>query len=103
MIRQCHIRNYSIYLRRFDDGQYYLFSYFEYCGDNYAADMAKMAADPANAEMVGLLQAVSYSACRIERKASGGRRWRKCFIWSEALADRTGFPNRADLNRVSKK
>jgi len=47
MIRQCHIRNYSIFLRRFDDGRHYLFSYFEYVGDDFAADMARMAADPA--------------------------------------------------------
>lgn len=38
---QCNIRNYSIYYR---DG--YLFSYFEYVGEDYAADMAKMAASP---------------------------------------------------------
>lgn len=41
MIKQCNIRNYSIYLR---DG--YLYSYYEYTGDDYDADMAKMAADP---------------------------------------------------------
>jgi L-rhamnose mutarotase len=41
MIGKCNIRNYSIYYK---DG--YLFSYFEYYGDDYAADMAKMAADP---------------------------------------------------------
>ena len=46
MIQQCHIRNYSIYLRQLDDGQHYLFSYFEYTGRDFAADMAKMAADP---------------------------------------------------------
>ena len=46
MIKQCHIRNYSIYLRQLDDGQHYLFSYFEYTGSDFAADMAKMAADP---------------------------------------------------------
>lgn len=46
MIAQCHIRNYSIYLRRLDDGRHYLFSYFEYLGADFAADMAKMAADP---------------------------------------------------------
>ena len=40
MIRKCNIRNYSIY---FKDG--YLFGYYEYTGINYAADMAKMAAD----------------------------------------------------------
>lgn len=41
MITECNIRNYSIYYK---DG--ILFSYFEYIGDNYKADMAKMAADP---------------------------------------------------------
>ncbi len=30
-----------------DDGRHYLFSYFEYTGNDFAADMAKMAADPA--------------------------------------------------------
>ena len=41
MIRECNIRNYSIYYK---DG--FLFSYFEYTGDDYEADMKKMAADP---------------------------------------------------------
>lgn len=41
MIKACNIQNYSIYLR---DG--YLFSYFEYTGEDYDQDMAKMAADP---------------------------------------------------------
>ncbi|MBN1422104.1 MAG: L-rhamnose mutarotase [Planctomycetes bacterium] len=41
MIRECKIRNYSIFTK---DGM--LFSYFEYHGDDFAADMAKMAADP---------------------------------------------------------
>jgi len=41
MIGECNIRNYSIYCR---DGL--LFSYFEYIGGDYEADMAKMAADP---------------------------------------------------------
>ncbi|HWZ50987.1 MAG TPA: L-rhamnose mutarotase [Granulicella sp.] len=39
-ITECNIRNYSIFLR---DG--ILFSYFEYVGENFTADMAKMAAD----------------------------------------------------------
>jgi L-rhamnose mutarotase len=46
MIKECNIRNYSIYLRRLEDGQHYLFSYFEYTGNDFAKDMAKMAADP---------------------------------------------------------
>jgi L-rhamnose mutarotase len=46
-ISACHIRNYTIYLRRLDDGRDWLFSHFEYHGDDFAADMAKMAADEA--------------------------------------------------------
>jgi len=46
MIKQCHIRNYSIYLRKLPGGRHYLFSYFEYTGRDFAADMQKMAADP---------------------------------------------------------
>jgi len=46
MITQCHIQNYSIYLRKLPDGRHYLFSYFEYTGGDFAADMAQMAADP---------------------------------------------------------
>ena len=45
MIAECNIRNYSIYLRKLPDGNHYLFSYFEYHGEDFAADMAKMAAD----------------------------------------------------------
>lgn len=46
MIKKCNIRNYSIYLQKFRKNEYYLFSYFEYVGRNFKADMAKMAADP---------------------------------------------------------
>jgi len=46
IITECHIHNYSIYLRKLPDGKYYLFSYFEYTGDDIKADSAKMAADP---------------------------------------------------------
>lgn len=45
MIHECNIRNYSIYLKRLNDGNYYLFSYFEYTGSDFKTDMAKMAAD----------------------------------------------------------
>ena len=46
MIKTCHLQNYSIYLRQLEDGRLYLFSYFEYTGSDFAADMAKIAADP---------------------------------------------------------
>jgi L-rhamnose mutarotase len=40
-ITRSRIRNYSIYHR-----DHWLFSYFEYTGDDFAADMRRMAADP---------------------------------------------------------
>lgn len=39
-IAECNIRNYSIYLK-----EHTLFSYFEYVGTDYNADMERMAAD----------------------------------------------------------
>ena len=51
MIRKCNMRNYSIYHK---DG--YLFSYFEYTGDDFDADMAKMAADPKTQEWWAIMK-----------------------------------------------
>jgi L-rhamnose mutarotase len=45
MIHACNIRNYTIF--RHDTT---LFAYFEYVGNDFAADMAKMAADPKTQE-----------------------------------------------------
>jgi L-rhamnose mutarotase len=45
MIRKCNIQNYSIFYK---DGL--LFAYLEYVGDDFDADMAKMAADPKTQE-----------------------------------------------------
>lgn len=47
MIEQCHIHNYTIFLRKLADGRAVLFSYFEYTGTDFTGDMATMAADPA--------------------------------------------------------
>ena len=44
-IKECNIQNYSIY---YCDG--YLFSYYEYIGDDYEKDMKKMAEDPKTQE-----------------------------------------------------
>lgn len=41
MIKECKIQNYSIYYR-----DNLLFSYFEYTGNDFDADMQKMADDP---------------------------------------------------------
>lgn len=45
MIHTCNMRNYSIFRHGLT-----LFAYFEYVGEDFAADMAKMAADPKTQE-----------------------------------------------------
>jgi L-rhamnose mutarotase len=45
MIKKCNMQNYSIFHK---DGK--LYAYFEYTGDDFAADMARMAADPKTQE-----------------------------------------------------
>jgi len=51
MIHKCNIRNYSIFHR---EGK--LFAYFEYTGVDFAADMAKMAADPKTQEWWAIME-----------------------------------------------
>lgn len=41
MISACNIRNYSIFVKAF-----HLFAYFEYEGNDFDSDMAKMTSDP---------------------------------------------------------
>ena len=50
-IRQCHIRNYSIFLK-----DNLLFGYFEYHGDNFQADMERMAACPKTQEWWAIME-----------------------------------------------
>jgi L-rhamnose mutarotase len=56
-IHDCNIRNYSIFLK---DNT--LFAYFEYVGDNYEADMAKMAADPKTQEWWAIMMPMQVPA-----------------------------------------
>jgi len=50
-IHACNLRNYSIFLH-----DHTLFAYFEYHGSDYAADMAKMAADKTTQEWWAIMQ-----------------------------------------------
>ncbi|RPJ34822.1 MAG: L-rhamnose mutarotase [Verrucomicrobiaceae bacterium] len=77
MIEDCNMRNYSIFLRKLPDGNHYLFSYFEYIGQDFAADMAKMAADPKTQEW-----------------------WDVCIPCQEPLADRAEGEWWADMEEV---
>lgn len=62
-IRQCNIRNYSIFHK---DG--FLFGYFEYIGDDFNADIAKMAADPKTQEWWKIMDPMQEP---LETRASG--------------------------------
>lgn len=77
IIKECNIRNYSIYLREFPGGKHYLFSYFEYVGEDYEADMTKMAADPTTQ-----------------------RWWDECMPCQEPLSSRTEGEWWADMKEV---
>ena len=59
MIKKCNIRNYSIYMAKLQ-GKLYLFSYFEYTGDDLEADMKIMAADPEGTKPYGVSVFTSY-------------------------------------------
>ena len=50
-IRECNIRNYSIFLK--DD---FLFAYFEYIGDDFKTDMQKMADHPKTQEWWSVME-----------------------------------------------
>jgi L-rhamnose mutarotase len=53
-IAKSNIRNYSIALYERDNGEVLLFSYFEYVGSDYAADMKKIVDDPETQRWWGL-------------------------------------------------
>ncbi len=62
-ITECGIRNYSIFLK---DST--LFGYFEYHGSEFAADMARMAADPKTQEWWAIMEPLQQP---IETRAQG--------------------------------
>ncbi len=47
LLTKYHIHNFSIFLQKID-GKWYEFGYYEYTGDDYEDDMAKLAAEPRN-------------------------------------------------------
>jgi L-rhamnose mutarotase len=49
LLTKYHLHNFSIFLQQID-GKWYEFGYYEYDGDDFAADMAKLSAEPRNIE-----------------------------------------------------
>ena len=49
LLSKYHMHNFSIFLREID-GKWYEFGYYEYTGNDFEADMTKLAAEPRNIE-----------------------------------------------------
>jgi L-rhamnose mutarotase len=48
LLEKYHMHNFSIYIHQLDNGQYYLFGYYEYTGSDYDGDMKRLSAEPRN-------------------------------------------------------
>jgi L-rhamnose mutarotase len=49
LLNKYHLHNFSIFLHQIR-GKWYEFGYYEYTGDDFEADMARLAAEPRNQE-----------------------------------------------------
>jgi L-rhamnose mutarotase len=54
LLSAANIRNFSIYLTRLPDGKNYLFGYYEYAGEDFDGDMARLQAEPRNGEWLAM-------------------------------------------------
>lgn len=50
LLTKYHMRNFSIFLVQLGDGEWYEFGYYEYWGKDLEGDMAKLDAEPENAQ-----------------------------------------------------
>ena len=69
LLKKYHYRNFSIFITRMDDGNDYLFGYFEYTGDDFEKDDAELRALPEYREWLGMTD-----AC--QKPLSGEKSWK---------------------------
>lgn len=50
LLTRYNMRNFSIFMTQLEDGNYYEFGYYEYWGNDFEGDMAKLSAEPRNIE-----------------------------------------------------
>ena len=50
LLTKYNMSNFSIFLQKLDDGNYYEFGYYEYVGNDFEGDMTKLAKEPRNIE-----------------------------------------------------
>ena len=54
LLAKYHMHNFSIFIQKLDDGNYYEFGYYEYTGTNFKQDMELLAAEPRNIEWLSI-------------------------------------------------
>ena len=54
LLSEANMHNFSIFLHQLDDGNWYEFGYYEYTGDDFEYDMAKLDNHPRNIEWLKL-------------------------------------------------
>jgi len=79
IIKRANIENYSIFLSKLNDSGYFLFSYFEYTGENYESDMAGIAAEPITKKW--------WSLCKPCLKPLNGISMEQCWYPMEQVFD----------------
>lgn len=50
LLNKYNMHNFSIFLQKMPDGNYYEFGYYEYTGDDFEGDMSKLASEKRNIE-----------------------------------------------------
>jgi len=70
LLTKYHMHNFSIFIHQLDDGNYYLFGYYEYTGTDYKADMAKLGAEPRNQQWLSTTDP-------LQSPLSGEKSWAK--------------------------
>jgi L-rhamnose mutarotase len=50
LLTEANLHNFSIFLHQLEDGNWYEFGYYEYTGENFEADMARLGKHPRNIE-----------------------------------------------------
>lgn len=50
LLSKYHMKNFNIFLQKMPDGKWYEFGYYEYHGEDFEADMAKLDKEPRNIE-----------------------------------------------------
>jgi len=58
LLIKANMRNFSIFLHQLDDGNWYEFGYYEYTGDDFEADMARLEKHPRNIEWLKVCDAM---------------------------------------------